>query len=195
MRRLAIGILGVDSREEEVERVVNRLMANMIDWNEVRVSTVEEVQDGIDHKTIGTYKACRNLINALQAVFNMENKLSLDRLKSIGRREAKQCLESLNGVSEYAVASVVLWSLGGHAIPVNNRLLQSLRDADLVNSSASRAEVQAFLERHISAVQAKEFCIAMRSFSAGKGTAARRSKTRITGKKKKKTARKRRVTP
>lgn len=190
MRRLAIGILGADHHNAEVERAVNRLRERMIDWNEVRVSTAVEVQAGLDHKSIGKQDPCHNLILALQAIFDQENKISLDRLKSIGRREARQHLESLNGVNEFAVASVILWSLGGHAIPVNNRLLQALRDADVVNPSATRAEVQAFLERHIPATQAKEFCISMESFTPPKRAA---KKPKATIKKKKKAVKKKKV--
>lgn len=186
MRRLAIGVLGVDNREEDVERAVDRLLTSMVDWNEVRVSTVAELQIGLEHKTIGHDHSCQHLINALQAVYYHENKLSLDRLKGIGRRDARHYLESLNGVNEYAIASIILWSLSGHAIPVNNRLLQALQDANLVHPSASRAEVQAFLERHISSAQAKEFCINMRSFIATKKPAAKRPKAKTPVNKKKK---------
>jgi len=193
LRRLAIGILGVDSREEDVERAVDRLMASMIDWNEVRVSTVAEIQDGLEHKTIGHDHSCQNLINALQAVYYHENKLSLDRLKSIGRRDARHYLESLDGVNEYAVASIILWSLTGHAIPVNNRLLHALQDANLIHPTASRAEVQAFLERHIPSAKAREFCIIMRSFIAKKQPAAKRAKAKSTVIKKKKATSKKRV--
>lgn len=193
LRRLAIGILGVDSREEDVERAVDRLMASMIDWNEVRVSTVAEIQNGLEHKTISQNHACQNLINALQAVYYYENKLSLDRLRSIGRRDARHYLESLEGVNEYAVASIILWSLTGHAIPVNNRLLQALRDANLIHPTANRAEVQAFLERHIPSAQAREFCIIMRSFIPKKKPAEKQAKTKPAASKKKKSTSKKRV--
>lgn len=188
LRRLAVGILGVDHRIEDVERAVDRLQGKMVDWNEVRVSTFEEIQEALEHKSIGNEESCRNLIHAMQSVYDKENILSLDRLKSIGRREARQYLESLNGVNEFAVASVVLWSLNGHAIPINNRLLQALRDANLVNPSATRAEVQAFLERHIPATQAKEFYITMQSFVPSKKATAKKTKTKTIIKKKKKTA-------
>lgn len=186
LRRLAVGILGIDHRIEDVERAVDRLQGKMVDWNEVRVSTFEEIRDALEHKSIGNQEFCQNLIHAMQSIYDKENILSLVRLKSIGRREARQYLESLKGVSEFAVASVVLWSLNGHAIPINNRLLQALRDANLVNPSATRAEVQAFLERHIPAVEAKEFYITMQSFVPSKKTTAKKTKTTV--KKKKKTA-------
>jgi len=188
MRRLAIGVLGVADGEQQAERCVDRLLSQTVDWNEIRVSSPSEV-----HKALGASpsigpEGAERLITVLQSVFDRENDMSLERLRNLGRREARQFLDSLNGVDVFASASVLLWSLGGHAIPVDDRLLASFRQAELVNPNADRAEVQAFIERHVSAAQAKEFCLVMRSFGRAKRSsdAARKSasKAKTTSKKK-----------
>lgn len=158
LRRLAIGVLGVRDGEATATKALNRLLDSFVDWNEIRVSTAAEAQAAIGNTLSDGAARCERLRTVLQSVFDKVNLLSLDHLKSMGRREARQFLESLDGVDEYAAACVVLWSLGGHAIPVDDKLWQTLRDAELVNPEASRAEVQAFLERHISAADAKLFC-------------------------------------
>ncbi|MFQ5463062.1 MAG: hypothetical protein ACE5E5_10615 [Phycisphaerae bacterium] len=168
LRCLAIGILGVATTENKAEKAVDRILATMVDWNEVRVSNaaqIAEVIGGLVPKPLGS---CQRLIDALQDIYDRENRISLDRLRTIGRREARQFLEELAGTDEYAVACAVLWGLGGHAIPANDRLLAALRDADLVHPAATRAEVQAFMERHISASEGKVFSLKMRSFAASK---------------------------
>lgn len=166
LRALGVAVIGVAWSEQEAERAIDRLLSGMVDWNEIRVSSVFEIGEALGSAVPGGTARCHRLAVALQAIYDLENRLSLDRLKGMGRREAKQCLENLDGVDEFAVASVLLWSLGGHAIPVNDRLLQALREADLVHPSADRGEVQAFLERHVSAAETKEFCMLMRSFGA-----------------------------
>lgn len=171
---MATAVLSEESTDGEAKRAVDRILDSMVDWNEVRVSDCEEVNRAAGNAIRQGTRRCKVLVEALQSVYEKENRLSLDRLKSVGRRDARQYLEQLDGVSEYAVASVLLWSLGAHAIPVNDRLLAALRDADLVHPTASRAEVQAFLERHISASQGKEFCIVMRSFSPKKAAAKKK---------------------
>jgi len=146
----------------------------MVDWNEVRVSDAAQIAGVIGGLIPKSLRSCQRLGDALQDIYDRENCISLDRLHTIGRREARQFLEELAGTDEYAVAYVMLWGLGGHAIPVNDRLRASLGDADLVHPSATRAEVQAFLERHISASEGKEFSLKMRSFTAKKRTEGKR---------------------
>lgn len=189
---LCIAILGRTSGDARAERGVKKLLSIMVDWNEVRISNAQEICQTLGNIPNAQARA-QHLIHALQAVYQNENRLSLDRLRHMGRRDARQYLENLAGVDEYAVASVLLWDLGGHAIPVDDVLLKALRDADLVHPTASRAEVQAFLERHIPANDAKEFCVIMRSFSANSAPVAKSVKTRTrktagTKKRKKATA-------
>ena len=128
----------------------------------------------------------QRLIDALQHLYDKENTLGMDRLDNMGRREARQYLESLNGMDEYAVATVMLWSLGGHAIPVNDAMLQTLCDEDLVNPDATRAEVQAFLERHISAAEGRLFVTVMNSHKPGKSKKVKSGKKKTARKKSKK---------
>ena len=187
--RLAIAILGVECGDVAAERAVGRLLGTMVDWNDVRVSKPNEIAQVIGTQVPNAAARCKCLADALQAVFDRENDLSLNRLTSMGRREAKQYMETLEGVDDYGVASVSLWSLGAHAIPVSDRLLAALREARLVHPNASRGEVQAFLERHISAADAKEFCLVMQSFhkkNAADATGAKSTdKTKATGGRKK----------
>ncbi len=173
IRRLAIAVLGVECGDEQAARAVDRAFDVMVDWNEIRVSSAFELNQATGNAIPSGVKRCQQLIRALQAIYDRENRLSLDRLKGMARREARHFLEQLDGVDDHAVAAIVLWSLGGHAIPVNDTLLAALQKAELVHPNATRAEVQAFLERHISATDAKEFGLIMSSF---KGSAVTRKK-------------------
>ncbi len=190
IRRLAIAILGVECGDDVAAKAVDQARASVVDWNEMRVSSAEELHNLVGNSIPQGRSRCRQLIVALQSVYDLENAMSLDRLGRIGRREARQYLDSLDGVDEYAAASVVLWSLSGHAVPVNDRLLEWLRAEGLVNPTADRSEVQAFLERHISADRAKETCMVFKSVERAKrptGRVAKKAKaggaSKTTGKK------------
>src|SRR3990172_5389988 len=111
IRRLAIAILGVSSSESEAERAVDRLFTTMVDWNEVRVSSVAQVYRAMGDRIPLGLDRTRRLLDALQAIYEREHRISLDRLCGIGRREARDYLEALQGVDDFAAASVMLWSL------------------------------------------------------------------------------------
>lgn len=185
--KLAVATLGQSIGDSRARRAIERLLANMVDWNEVRASVPGEVFKALDMPLADGPALCAKLVALLQAIFDREHKLSLDSLTTMARRQAKQYLETLDGTNEYVVASVVLWGLGGHAIPVDDRLLKELRSADVVHPDATRAQVQAFLERHIGAADAKLFCVLMNNFKANKraATKAGKPKTRRATKKRK----------
>ena len=147
----------------------------MVDWNEVSVSSVGQVHRAMGDRIPQGLDRARQLLDALQAIYEREHRVSLDRLHGIGRREARDYLEALEGVDDFAAASVMLWSFGGHAIPVSDKLLNSLHEAELIHPTATRAEVQAFLERNVNSAQAKEFCLVMRSFAVPKRAASSKS--------------------
>lgn len=175
MRRLAIAILGMECGDAEAARAIDRIFTTMVDWNEVRVSSAAQVYRAMGDRIPQGMDRARQMLEALQAIYEREHRVSLDRLHGIGRREARDYLEALEGVDEYTAASVMLWSFGGHAIPVSDKLLNSLREAELVHPTATRAEVQAFLERNINSAQAKEFTVIMRSFTMPKRAASSKS--------------------
>ncbi len=168
IRRLALSILGEDCGEAEAAAALERLFSVMVDWNEIRVSTAEQVQRAAGLKVADAVDRTHRLTKALHAIYLTDHRIALDRLKNMGRREARQLLESMPGINDYAAAAVMLWSFGGHAIPVNDALLQALREAELVHPQATRVEVQAFLERNVPAAQTKEFCAVIRGLKPGK---------------------------
>ncbi len=189
IRQLVLSILGENCGEAEAAKAVDKLLTVMVDFNELRVSTPDQVYRALGGRLPDGLERSRLLIRALQRIYEHEHCLSLERLRNMGRREARQFLESLEGINDYSAAAVMLWSFGGHAIPVNDAFLAALREAEIVHPTASRVEVQAFLERNIPAAQAKEFCLVMRGLT-GKRGASNFPKTAKPARKKEKTAQK-----
>jgi len=194
IERLATAILGIECGDHQALRAVKKLNEAMVDWNEVRASYPVELHRVIGNQVPSAELRCASLIRALNAIYNREHVVSLERLRSIGRREARHYFDDLDGVDSYAAASVILWSLGGHAIPVGDRALTALRGADLVHPTAGRADVQAFLERHVAADKAKETALVLEAFGAATKS-ARSARKKVAAKKqtKKKTKKRRRA--
>ena len=199
LEQLMLGLLGWEASEANAAKALRELKSQMTDLNEVRVSSVHEINTVIRRFVPNGTRCARCIRRSLNSIFEREHRVSLDVLVNRGRREARQYLDSLDGITPYAVASVMLWSLGAHGIPVSQRLLDVLRERDLVEPEADLAEVQAFLERNVPAANAKSFCRVMQEYAeqsdaerAGKGTAragksAADKKKTTRGKKKKST--------
>jgi hypothetical protein len=127
-----------------------------------------------------------SLTKALAAVFNRYNTLSLEALKKLGKRPAKQTLEQMDGTSRFVVDYCVLTTLHGHAIPLTKKMLEYLRDNELVHPNADEQEIEGFLTRQIPAHNGYEFYQLLRAQSeSGKG-AARKKKIKTKKAKKSK---------
>jgi len=164
VEQLILALLSYDASEAEAVDAVKALSQAMVDLNEIRVSTIAEITAVIRSHIANPANRAAAIRSALNAVFRRNHRISLAPLHKLGRREARQYLEKLKGVNSFAAASVMLWSLGAHAIPVSRRMFERLREQDLIDPAADIDEVQAFLERNISATDAKVFCLLMRDF-------------------------------
>ena len=97
-------------------------------------------------------------------------------------------MEGIDGLDDYVVSRVMLRSLGGHAFPVNEKMLTMLRGEEVVDLKASVSEVQGFLERQISSKQIRKVYALLRSFADGYSlkkskSKAKESPVRVSGKK------------
>ncbi|MHC4062873.1 MAG: hypothetical protein ACYSUI_00010 [Planctomycetota bacterium] len=181
-----LAMLGWETTPAQAARALAELTQHMVDLNEVRVATVREISTAIRNTVPNSMECARNISRSLNDIFRRENRVSLDSLRDKGRREARHYLESLQGAIPYATASVLLWSMGAHAMPVSRRLIDALRAEDLIDADAQPSEVQAFLERNIAASDAMHFCMTMERFADQH--AAQSAPSENGKKKKKKTA-------
>ena len=93
----------------------------------------------------------------LRSVFNQYNKVSLEGLKKIGKRPARQAIEKLDGISRFITDYCMLTSLQSHAIPLTESMIEYLRDNDLVEAEADEQQIAGFLTKQIPAKNGYEF--------------------------------------
>jgi len=166
VEQAVLAILSRDTSESRAAKAFAKLRAATVDLNDLRVTTMPDIVETLGAQYPDAQSRARDVRDVLSDIFNRESILNLDFLRDRARREARQYLESLNGVDAYAAASVMLWSLGGHAIPVDEQLIEVLRRKELVARRSDRAEVQAFLEHHVSAADAQAFTILIHRYAA-----------------------------
>jgi endonuclease III len=122
------------------------------DWNEIRVSSVQEVADAL-HGLPGAGDKGERVIKFLQEVFEEIYGFDLGDIAKKGvKQAAKQLARYKSGVNEFAVAWVTQRALGGHAIPLDHptlRVLQRLAilEPDLDDLEAARGTLEHFIPK------------------------------------------------
>ncbi len=128
-----------------------RLKAAFFDWNEVRVSSVQEVADvlaGIP----GAGDRAKRVVDFLQEHFERTYSFDLEDLEKKGLKQAAKQLARYKdkGVTDFVVAWVTQRSLGGHAVPLDGpslRVLRRLGVADTDDLEAVRASVEHYVPK------------------------------------------------
>lgn len=169
LEQLLVAILGSNTSHYKGFTAFKKLREQMVDLNELRVTPVSELAKIISPLVPQAEMKAQRIVDALNDIRRRHDTLDLSFLKQRGRREAREYLESLEGVDRYAAASVALFSLGGHAIPVDELTLQMLRKDEVVDPAADLPAVQSFLEHHIGASDAAVFSLLLDRYAASRG--------------------------
>ncbi len=172
---LVYAIVGENMSGPATESVIKRFAGYFIDLNDLRVSQAEEILEVLGENTPGTKDMVSTLTKALRTVFDEYNCVSLEALKKIGKRPARQALEKMDDISRFVVNYCMLTSLQGHAIPLTKKMIEYVRSNDLVHPDADEQQIEGFLAKQIPAESAYEFYALLR----------RQSEARRAGRKKK----------
>ncbi len=132
-----------------------RLRGAFFDWNEVRVSTVQEVADALGDLPAAGDRAER-IIEFLQEHFERTYSFDLEELEKKGLKQAAKQLARYKdkGVTDFVLAWVTQRSLGGHAVPLDDPSVRALGrlgvidpEADADDREGMRATVEHFVPK------------------------------------------------
>jgi endonuclease III len=148
LEHLVFACCAENSTFEAADKVFQSLVSDYYDWNEVRVSTVRELADvckGLNDPN----EAATRIKRVLQSVFETHYSFDLEPLKKQNIGVAVKTLEKYNGSSPFVVAWVTQQALGGHSIPTNQGLLESLRIVGVITDAEAAKGVVPGLERTV----------------------------------------------
>ncbi|MBY0512496.1 MAG: hypothetical protein K2P78_01125 [Gemmataceae bacterium] len=152
LEELVYAICREGTTPADADRAYRALRKAFIDWNEVRVSTVQEVAEVLRPSPNAGLRAGW-IIALLQAVFEMSYSYDLDELEKkglkqaarqlaryfdpkdlerLGLKQAAKQVSRFKTMNDYAVAWVVQRRLGGHAIPLDGPTLRVLNRLGVV---------------------------------------------------------------
>jgi len=108
---------------EQADQAFASLRERFFDWNEVRVSSVRELEESFEGMSQPEARAQR-LVSFLQEVFETHFSFDLENLQKKGLKEAAKQLSRYEALNDYVIAWVTQRSLGGHAIPLDTPTLR-----------------------------------------------------------------------
>jgi hypothetical protein len=174
-------------RASTARTIIRKMGKHFVDLNDLRVSRTEEILEVLGTSGPASRTTASLLTQVLNSIYNKYNRVSLSKLKEIGKRQAAKQLERLDGVSRFVVNYCFLAVLRGHCIPLTQNMIEYLRAGGLVYQEATEDDIEGFLERQIAAANAYEFYSLLRQESE---KAKKTRKTKVSKKKSKKTAKK-----
>jgi endonuclease III len=170
LKALVRGAMSFDVPEPKVNDVMRAIDREFTDLNELRVATDLEIQELLGTRYPQIERRVVMITSALNAIFEREQTMSLERLKTISKRDARQFLRELPEIHPFVEAYVMLMAFDGHAVPIDDDGLGLLRDEEVVAPETTLDEAQRFVEHHVKADESYPFFAALRAAVAeGKG--------------------------
>jgi endonuclease III len=150
---------------EQAEAAFAALEHNYFDWNEVRVTTVQELCEVLS--TLPDPEAAAERIRkTLHAVFE---KLYVFDLEEIRKKNLGQAVEELcqyDGVTPFMCSYATQNVLGGHSIPLDDAAMRVFRVLGLTTRKKTGEEVVTGLERAIPKSKGPEFSRQLHQFAS-----------------------------
>lgn len=176
LKALVRGAMSYDVPDSKADDAMKAIDKEFVDLNELRVATDLEIQELLGQRYPQIEKRVAMITQGLNNIFEREHTLSLNRLKEISRRDARQFLRELPDIHPFVEAYVMLVSFDGHAVPVDDSLLEMLREEDVVEEETNLVDAQKFIEHHLKNGEAWTFFRAARQATYGDARKSRRKK-------------------
>jgi endonuclease III len=157
LEAVVYGIIHEDSTREQANRALAQFKDGFFDWNEVRVSSLEEIQGVLDGMTDAEGRAFR-IRRFLRQLFEKTYGFNLDPLTKKPQKESLKALEEYDAfASDYVLGTVTRLALAGHAMPVDAPTLRALRRLGIADESTDIPTVRGILERAVPKNRGVEF--------------------------------------
>ncbi len=157
LEAIVYGICHEGTTREQAEQALSRFREQFFDWNEVRVSSIEEIQGVFAGQNHAEERANR-LRRFLRQLFDKTYEFSMDSLAKKPLKESVKLLSEYDAMgSDYVLATVIQLGLGGHAMPVDHPIRRGLIRLEIVEEGTDSHSVRSLLERAIPKNRASEF--------------------------------------
>src|SRR3954452_5545794 len=156
LEHLIYACLLENARPDAADEAFAKLKELYFDWNEIRVTTVTELAEGMGGIPDASASAQR-VKRSLQSIFEGGYSFDIESLKKQNLGKAEKDLEKVNGSTPFVRAYVTQNALGGHSIPVSKGAIDVLHAVGILSDNeADKGQVPG-LERAIPKNKGVEF--------------------------------------
>ena len=152
-----------DNKAEDAMKAINR---EFVDLNELRVATDLEIQEMLGTRYPQIEKRVAMITQALNRIFEKEHTLSLDRLKTLNKKDARDFLKGLPESHPFVESYVMLFAFDGACVPTDEDTVAALTDLGIVEPETPADEVQKFIEHSIKADDCYETLVCLRRLAS-----------------------------
>jgi len=145
-----------NARFEAADEAFAKLKELYFDWNEIRVTTVTELAEGMGDLPDPALAAQR-VKKSLQSIFESGYSFDIETLKKQNIGKAEKDLEKVAGTTPFVRSYVTQNALGGHSIPISKGALDVLYAAGVVTDAEADKGQAPGLERAIPKNKGVEF--------------------------------------
>lgn len=146
---LTLSVLAWECSLSKAEHALKRLRDAFVDHNDLRVTRASEVAAIIGKTYPRAEERASRMHAALTEVYKREHNVTLEPVMAMSKRDAAKYVQSLPGLPGYASARWLLVTLQSHHIPVDDRLLERLINAGIVEAGDDCEKAMGVLERHV----------------------------------------------
>jgi hypothetical protein len=122
---------------------IDRMFA---DLNDLRVAQAREVVECIGRDFPQARRKAQSIRQTLGAIYARRNALDASYMQEMTKRDLRRHLDEL-GLSPYVAASMMIRSMEGHGVPVDDDLRDCLELDEYIHPNSDIPDVQGFLER------------------------------------------------
>jgi hypothetical protein len=160
---LVESVLQADASLAAASQAMEQIRNEFVDFNELRVALPKDIIECIGRDYPRSRAKAVQMTTVLGNIFARTYNVSIDYMDEMTKRDLRRHLLEI-GLNEYSSARIVLVVFGGHAVPVDETLMDTLRMDDMVHEDTDIADTQGFLERVIAQKDAYAAHLALREY-------------------------------
>ncbi len=158
LEAIIYGICHEGTTHEQANQVMSRFKDEFFDWNEVRVSSLPEIE-GVLAGLPDTASRAMAIRRFLRQLFEKTYSFTLEGLLKKPLKDAVRALREYEAPrSDFVLATVIQCALGGHAMPVDQPIRRALVRLGIIEPDTEDASVRSLLERAVPKNRGAEFC-------------------------------------